>query len=77
VTDAVWTRSPPGKPGRWSRSILWFSSTPWVKIRHEGLVRNKAVHIALGVRRVATRYDKLAANFLTAVALAALLTFRI
>jgi len=27
VTDAVLTRSPPGRPGRWSRSTRWSSST--------------------------------------------------
>jgi putative transposase len=50
-------RSRPGRPGRWSRSTrsLVFFDALRVKVRDEGLVRNKAVHIALGVRADGTK----------------------
>ena len=37
--------SPNGRTGLWRRAIRWFSSTP----SGSGLVRNKAVYLALGV----------------------------
>jgi putative transposase len=42
-------RSGNGTTGHWTQSIRWFSSTLRVKIRDEGLVRNKAVYIALAL----------------------------
>lgn len=51
-----WRRSPPGRRGHSSPSIRWCSSTRrGVKVRVEGIVRNKAVHIALGVRTDGTK----------------------
>src|SRR5438874_10468891 len=51
-----WRRWRPGRPARW-RAIypLIFFDALRVKIRDEGLVRNKAVHIALGVRADGTK----------------------
>jgi putative transposase len=51
-----WRRSPPGRPARWKKVYpLIFFDALRVKIRDEGLVRNKAVHIALGVRADGTK----------------------
>ncbi len=53
-----WRPSPDGRTGRWRRAIHWSSSTRSgsrlvlgldPRIRDEGLVRDKAVYIALGV----------------------------
>src|SRR5829696_1147994 len=56
-----WTRSRLGKPAAWqARPLepvypLIFFDALRVKIREEALVRNKAVHVALGVRADGTK----------------------
>ena len=54
VTDAVLRRWPNGRTGLWNRCIRWFSSTPCGS-KSEGLVRNKAVYVALGVTPEGTK----------------------
>src|SRR4029453_11379902 len=48
-----WRRSPNGRTGPW-RSLVFFDALR-VKIRDEGLVRNKAVYVALGVTPEGTK----------------------
>ncbi|WLH46200.1 IS256 family transposase [Pseudomonas beijingensis] len=55
VMTRSWQRSAPGNSGPWSRCIRLFFDALRVKIREEGLVRNKAIYLALGVLPDGTR----------------------